>query len=208
MYSFPVACFEEAIRYASTFTSVGAGTLQAMIEIFAQNDDIHFAGALASVLGQEGEQGGFYRVLQQKVPNELPFLTTGTREFLFSWLHGVISTESCPSLDMIDLPVFAPLNLITDPAPETANITFTFDSREGGTPVNPVFINQQNTPIVQPMSVLSSVGTVITAQAEFPYDEYEMNGLTIVVLTNHTGPFVDAQAVANATVFGPAFIVL
>ena len=45
-----------------------------------------------------------------------------------------------------------------------------------------------------------------TFEALFPYDQFEMNGLTIAVLTNSAGPFADVDAVAAATVAGPALI--
>jgi hypothetical protein len=187
------------------------GTEQDIIQIFAENGDVGLVRGLASITGQEGEQEGFYRFLQGKIPNELPFLTTSTREFLFSSLHKVIVSEYCPSLSTISLPTFAALDLISSPVGETTNITFMYDISNtcmDNQSLSAVYINQQNSPIVEPVLVDTTNGSMMTAEAIFPYDEYGLNGLTILALTNTTGPFMNASEVANATVFGPAFIVI
>lgn len=192
------------------FTSVVLGTEQDIIEVFAENGDVGLVRGLASVTGQEGEQEGFYRILQQKIPNELPFLTTCVREFLFTALQNVV-TGSCPSQNMIELSMFSPLTLVTTPAAETSSISFTYDTTAlsmSNQTLSAVFINQQNMPVVETVTIERTDGTITTANALFPYDEHEMNGLTILTLTNCTGPFANADAVANATEFGPAFIVI
>jgi hypothetical protein len=101
--------------------------------------------------------------------------------------------------------------LLSAPAAETAAIRFSFQLHAAcgrNQTLSAVYINQQNLPIVQPITIDSVVGGTITAEALFPYDQNQMNGLTILSLTNSTGPFLSAQAVANATVFGPAFIIV
>jgi hypothetical protein len=80
------------------------------------NDDFGLVRPAASVIGQEGEQNGFYRSMLGKVPSALPFLTTGTREFAFSSLvQTFVVPGSCPNINTIPLPVFAPLTLVTAP---------------------------------------------------------------------------------------------
>jgi hypothetical protein len=69
-----------------------------------------------------------------------------------------------------------------------------------------VYINQQNAPIVETLQNIHTQGDDVTFSANFPYRKNEMNGLTIAVLTSGSGPFTSADAVANATVFGPAII--
>jgi hypothetical protein len=69
-----------------------------------------------------------------------------------------------------------------------------------------VYINQQNLPVVVPIQNAHTSGNEATFQAKFPYAENEMNGLTIAVVTQGSGPFASVDAVANATVFGPAII--
>ena len=83
-YNFPVTTFEDAIALAATFTDVVLGTLQDVQAIFAADGDIGLIPGVGSVIGQEGQQSGFYRELLDKTPSALPFLTTSTREFAFS----------------------------------------------------------------------------------------------------------------------------
>jgi hypothetical protein len=49
--------------------------------------DIGLIRGVASVIGQEGEQNGFFRFKADKIPSAVPFLTTSTREFAFSTLN-------------------------------------------------------------------------------------------------------------------------
>ena len=166
---------------------------------------------IASVIGQEGEQEGFYRILQGKIPNELPFLTTSVRDYAFTAIQRFIIPGSCPDQQNIDLKTFKPLELMSTPAAETANVRFSYQLHPAysqNRTLSAVYINQQNLPIVEPIMIDSMEGGIVTAEALFPYDQNEMNGLTILSLTNSTGPFQNAEAVANATIFGPAFIII
>jgi hypothetical protein len=106
-YNFPTTNFDDAIILASTFTDVALGTLQDVIQIFADNNDNANTRGIASVIGQEGEQEGFYRLLQNKglIPNALPFLTTSTRDFAFSALQAFVIPGSCPNDNLINLKV-------------------------------------------------------------------------------------------------------
>jgi hypothetical protein len=106
-YIFPTTNFDDAIALAATFTDVVLGTLQDVIEIFADNNDNAQTRGVASIVGQEGEQEAFYRLLQNKnlIPNALPFLTTSTRDFAFSALQNFVVKGSCPNEDIINLKV-------------------------------------------------------------------------------------------------------
>ena len=46
----------------------------------------------------------------------------------------------------------------------------------------------------------------MTFSANFPYDQFVMNGLTLANEVHGAGPFSSASAVANSTVYGPALI--
>jgi hypothetical protein len=96
-YAFGVDNFDDAIALAAKFTDVVLGTLQDLILIFADNNDDGATAAVASVVGQEGEQEGFYRLLQNKglIPNALPFLTRSTRDFAFSAINQDFVVGSC-----------------------------------------------------------------------------------------------------------------
>jgi hypothetical protein len=141
----------------------------------------------------------------------LPFLTASTREFALSALsQNFIVPGSCPVLTTIGIEIFQPLTLLTPPSASSQPIRLSFP---GPAPANInnlrfVLINQQNVPLVETFNVISSTPTVVTIEALFPFDEHLLNGLTIAAITNSTGPFANAQAAANATVFGPAFIIV
>lgn len=210
-YSFPVSSFDDAIRFASLFTSIVLGAQQDLARIFANNSDADLVGLMASIIGQEGEQEGFYRLLQGKLPNELPFLTTVTRGFLFTALQRVIVPGSCANPEGVNLTAYVPLELVTMPVAESSNITIKYDVGDPcatNTSLSAVYLNQQNLPLVQNVVHRSVQGNMVTAEVFFPYDEYRMNGLTVLALTNTTGPFVDATEVQNVTVFGPAFFIV
>lgn len=212
------------------------GTLQDVIEIFAINNDHGLTRGVASVVGQEGEQDGFFRLLQKKVPSQLPFLTTSTRDFAFSSLEqGVL--VSCPNDSILKekLKVFGVLNLLTkEVAAKDQTLKFSFDlksldasnvagfvneSNKNWTMYNNgsysnydwnkaslVYINQQNIPVVEPLQKVEVSGMSVSFEAFFPYTKNLMNGLTIAAVTKCHGPFADASAVANEALFAPAFI--
>jgi hypothetical protein len=239
---FPTTNFEDAITLAATFTDVVLGTLQDVIEIFADNNDNAATRGIASVVGQEGEQEGFYRILQNKglIPSELPFLTTSTRDFAFSALQSFIVPGSCPNeQDLLKgLKIFGVLTLDTKTVQKAdQNLMFSFDiaslaqsnllptsfgssqnsaqwfkgssldlTKVDYSTLSVVYINQQNVPIVEPLLNPKVSGTVVSFNAAFPFEEKLLNGLTIAAITVGSGPFANANAVANATLFGPALI--
>jgi len=222
-YQFPVTNFVEAITLASTFTDVVLGTLQNVETIFGTDGDVGLIQGVASVIGQEGEQNGFYRSILGKNPSALPFLTTSTREFAFSALNqDFVVPGSCPNSNIIDLPIFGALNVLTPPQAHRQNVKFSFDAQieirpELATPqgfaqknyngLSLVYINQQNVPIVKPLQNISIDGNTVTFEADFPFDGVTFgNGLTIAAVTNSAGPFANAAAVAKATLFGPGLI--
>lgn len=109
----------------------------------------------------------------------------------------------------IAVPIFKPLVLQnTDIQATDQQLQFSY-STSGVSNTNGlslVYINQQNLPIVQRLQNVHTSGSEVTFSANFPYQENLMNGLTIAVLARGSGPFPSADAVANATVFGPAII--
>jgi hypothetical protein len=162
-YTFPVSNFEDAIALASKFTDVVVGTLTEVVSLFGEDGDNGLIQGVAAVIGQEGEQNGYYRSLQGNIPSALPFLTSSTREFAFSALNqDFIVPGSCPNANLIDLPIFSPLNVLTSGpnavesktanfsvAANTAAGTTGFASGNSTTSLSLVYINQQNTPVVE-----------------------------------------------------------
>lgn len=209
-YKFPVDDFESAIALAATFTDVVLGTLQDVVERFALGRDVDLAREIASVIGQEGEQQGWFRILQGKIPSELPFLTTSDLNFAFTAIQGFVVPGSCPNIDEIPLRTFEALEILTPPGPHSQNITIQFEDpdNEAEHLLWLTYINQQNLPIVEPIRVISRDGKEVKAEALFPFDDNEMNGLTIAAVTKTDGPFTDASSVAKWTLAGPGLIIV
>jgi Ferritin-like domain len=219
-YKFPVDTFDDAIALAATFTDVVLGTLGNVATLLGANGDSDLIAGVAAVIGQEGEQNGWYRTLQDKIPSALPFLTASTREFAFSALNqDFVVPNSCPSSNfkLIDLPVFGALNVITDSntAAKTKQIQFEIDTSKTPVPTDcdrlfVVYINQQNVPIVGNVEKSTVSNKKITFDASFPFEELSDgtfgNGLTIAALTSTNGPFTSAEDVAAVTLFGPGLI--
>lgn len=209
-YQFPVHDFDSAIALAATFTDLVLGTLQDVVERFALGRDVDLAREIASVIGQEGEQQGWFRNHQGKIPSELPFLTTSDLNFAFTAIQNFVIPGSCPNIAEIPLRTFEPLQVLTPPGPKTQNVTFSF--HEPGNETEQQFwmtyINQQNLPIVEPLHMLNRTGDNVTAKALFPYAENLMNGLTIAAVTKSDGPFGDASTVAKWTLAGPGLIIV
>ncbi len=131
-YKFPTVGVKDAIALAETFTSLVLGTLQDASQGLAKNGDNGPVRAVASVIGQEGEQNGFYRNLLGLKPSQKPFLTTSIAPFAFSALQQFI--VECPySLDNIgNIPIFPPLavksgNNGADVQPRDQTLTFSAD---------------------------------------------------------------------------------
>ena len=242
-YKFNANSFDEAILGASVFTDLVLGTLQDVIERAADNNDNALTRGVASVVGQEGAQEAFYRLLQKKnkIPSELPFLTTSVRDFAFSALEQNVII-SCPNDDILKkkLKVFGVLTLLTsDVQAKDQNLKFSIDVKKLGggssssgsgssygrrstddhaspdkqensnydySKLSLVYINQQNTPIVEKLQNVKQDGSVLTFEAFFPFTDNLLNGLTIAAVTQGASSFTNAQAVADKTLFGPALI--
>jgi hypothetical protein len=158
-----------------------------------------------------------------KVPSELPFLTTGIRDFTFSALQKFIVPNSCPNSNLIQLNIFGQLDLLTQSvAAQDQTLSFSFNpstathtsnaamiqtaSQQGWKNVSLSYINSLNVPVTVPIQNVQVNGNVYTFEASFPYTENLMNGITIAALTAGQGPFASAQDVADATLFGPVYI--
>jgi len=221
-YNFPVTDIEQAITLASTFTDVVLGTLQDVVTLFGEDGDATLIRGVASVIGQEGEQNGFYRNLLNKIPSALPFLTASTRGFAFSALNqDFIVPGSCPNVTAthsdIDLPIFGQLNVDTaNIQPAVQTLDFSFNLPTGGAKpewnsdysgVQLVYINQQNAPTIEKLQNVKLVGNKVTFQANFPFDQALFgNGLTIAAITPAGAAFTDVDSIANVTIFGPGLI--
>jgi hypothetical protein len=221
-YNFPVTNLDDAIALASTFTDVVLGTLQDVATLLGSDGDSGLIRGVASVIGQEGEQNGFYRQLQNKIPSALPFLTASTRDFAFSALNqNFIVPGSCPNFNTIKLKVFGTLTVETkaeDIKPQSETIDFSFKIPSTGlapewksdcSGLDLVYINQQNAPTIAKIQKIDidTHGGKVTISALFPFDAATFgNGLTLVALALTSGDLTTVDGVAAATVFGPGLI--
>lgn len=210
-YSFPVTDFQSAISLAGTFTDLVLGTLQDVNQLFAQNGDAGLVRAISSVIGNEAEQEGFYRLVQKKRVTSQPFLTTATRDFAFTAIQSFTIPGSCPNIGTIPLKTFKPLTVETPQVkPHTQSIKFSFSIKDVGMfdvdKLKIVFINGQNLPIVKGFDDVKMMDDKVMFHAEFPFEEFQMNGLTIAAVTQGPDHFNDADAVGQAALFGPGLI--
>lgn len=129
-YNFPVSNFNQSISLASTFTDVVLGTLPDIQTLFANANDNALIRGVGSVIGQEGEQNGFYRDILGKNPSALPFLTASARDFAFSAIvqNFVVPGSCSSSLDILQrggLTIFDILTVVNPPtAPTNQKVMF------------------------------------------------------------------------------------
>jgi len=203
-YIFPVSNLADALAFATTFTDLVLGTLQTALTAFGMDQDIEFLQLVGSVIGQEGEQVGYFRSTAGKVASELPFLTVGGPSFALSALsQNVIVPGSCPALPA-GIPILPALAV--SPMPKgTETITFTYPgSTYKGYSL--VYINSQNKPLVYPITNAAVSNGKVTFDTVFQHDDNLLNGLTIAAIVKGSGPFATAADVASAAVAGPALI--
>lgn len=226
-YNFPVNSFTDAIGLASKFTDVVLSTLPDIQTVFANSTDNGLIRGVGSVIGQEGEQNGFYRQILKKIPSQLPFLTGGARDFAFSAIiQGFTVPGSCPSQTLLENGVnggqglieFGVLNILTkDLSLEDVTAQFSVQTLDAANTKSyydmhksdklyVTYINQQNAPVSVPVEEMSFSGNAIDFKASFPGKTHDLNGLTIAAVTMSSGPFTDPDSVANDTAFGPGLI--
>lgn len=214
-YVAPVSNFQDAIAVASQFTDVVLGTLGDVVTHFGENGDSGLIRGVASVIGQEGEQDGYYRSLLGKIPSANAFLTASAREFAFNAINqNFVVPGSCPNANTINFPTYGVLSLETPAAQITAqDTTLSFSipvegvwsQYPNGQGLSLVLINQQNVPINQTLAITGVSDGQVQFTANFPFAENSLFGLTIAVVAAGEG-LTDIGTVAENTVFGPAFI--
>ncbi|KAL4819528.1 hypothetical protein BDW67DRAFT_181862 [Aspergillus spinulosporus] len=210
-YWFPVSNIDEAIALATTFTSHSLATLQDITERFATHGDAALARIMTGIIGTKGAQQGWFRTFQDKYPSEVPTLTTSNVDFAFTWANNFALPGTCPNLGDIKLRIFEPLEIMTDPEPRTHKIQVSWSHGPDESKENLLwiaYINQQNVPVVAPLQVVACDGYKSTADVVVPFDDFLMNGLTVMAVVNRRGPFANAEAVARATVYGPALFIV
>ncbi|KAK3695720.1 hypothetical protein B0T22DRAFT_534506 [Podospora appendiculata] len=221
-YRFPSSTVYEAIALAEKFTALVLGTLQDASQLFAKNGDFGPVRSVASSIGQEGEQEGFYRILLAKKPSEKPFLTTSVAAFAYSALQGFVVPGSCAfSLSSIDLPVFPALSVVSGSAgaavePRDQLLSFTADltgveaakkfvGLTNGQGLWVTYFSGQLLPISVPVVNVRWAGAVVSFDAAFPFAANVMQGLSVAALTT-AGSFAAPGDVVGATLAAPGLI--
>ncbi|PTB63206.1 hypothetical protein BBK36DRAFT_1136406 [Trichoderma citrinoviride] len=221
-YRFPVTNIHDAIAVAEAFTAVVMGTLQDVSQAAAAAGDAGIVRGVASVIGQEGEQNGFYRTLLGAVPSEKPFLTTNVGPFAYSFLNNnFIVPNSCPfDVNALGVPIFTQLSVEGGSAalnvrPEDQWLNYSADlssvknaakfSNGNGEGLFVTYFSGQLVPFSVPVKDFKWNGGKVTFKAFFPFEENIMFGLSIASLTDG-GNFTNPDAVPAATLAAPAII--
>ncbi|OAA56313.1 sexual development protein [Niveomyces insectorum RCEF 264] len=221
-YKFPTTDLPAALALAETFTSLVLGTLQDASQILATNGDAGPVRAVASVIGQEGEQNGFYRSLLNRKPSQKPFLTTSVGAFAFSALQEFV--VSCPfPISQIPIPVFPPLTVVSgsggaDISAQDQLLAFTADLTSVATAAGPytsrtgndtglyvTYLTGQDTPASVPVLNAQWTDHVLSFDANFPFTELVMDGFTIAALTTGAN-FTSPDAIPAATLAAPGLL--
>ncbi|OAA57332.1 late sexual development protein [Cordyceps fumosorosea ARSEF 2679] len=220
-YQFPTSDLPGAIHLAETLTAVVLGALQGANVAFAKEGLTVPIQLISSVIGQEGEQNGFYRHLIKQVPSESPFLTAVPAGFAFSALQAFVVPGSCPyPLSNIDLPILAPLAVNGGPIaaiePKDQRLSFSADltgvknctAYMGGDTADKLWLTYatgQQKPISVPIDKVKWTDKKIEFEADFPFEKNVMMGFSHAALT--TGKdFQTVDDVVCATLAAPAII--
>ncbi|KAM3498522.1 hypothetical protein MY10362_008161 [Beauveria mimosiformis] len=201
-YQFPTTDLAGAISLAETFTAIVLGALQGANIAFAKENLTVPIQLISSVIGQEGEQNGFYRHLIKQVPSESPFLTPVPAPFAFSALQLFVIPGSCPfPLANIDLPILPTLAVNGGPVaviePRDQRLSFSADLTDAE--------NSKTNPISVPITNLKWNGAELTFDADFPFEENVMMGFSHAALTT-AKDFESVDDIVSATIAAPAII--
>ncbi|KAH6989754.1 hypothetical protein BKA56DRAFT_475710 [Ilyonectria sp. MPI-CAGE-AT-0026] len=218
-YQFPVNKLDDAIFLAETFTAVVLGALQDANVIFSSEGLPEIVRLVSSVIGQEGEQNGFYRIHLGEIPSESPFLTTVPAAFAWSALQLFVVPGSCSyDIKKIPLPIFPSLLVNGGPIAKVApkDQTLKFEANlKGSKSAKNYYGKSENLYITYttgqqlPISVKAENvrwnKNKVTLEAKFPYKENVMAGFSHAALT--TGKdFASADAVVGKTLAAPGVI--
>lgn len=235
-YDFPVTSFKNAILFAQVFTDLALGTIPIIQLLFSRE-----AGAasrnvltLGAILGQEGQQDGFFRGTQRKTPSAAPFLTGASASIAAKVLEKLTVKDSCPqpisdlgfgtlpSLSIDDeagttaepaWPNFISINpRSTKPSPQQNRLSFTVVGLPQSAEFNPsiTYISGQNEPYSVNAFITNPVNGVNASDvrhfiANSPAGA-QSNGLTIALFTRGLGPFDTIEQALAVTNAGPALI--
>lgn len=189
-YQFPVDNLKDAILLAGTFTDVVLGALQDANVIFSKEGAPEVVRLISSVIGQEGEQNGFYRLYLDQVPSESPFLTTVPAAFAWSALQAFVVPGSCTEdISQIKLPIFPGLMVnggaiaVLEPKDQTLSFSATLDKSHSGEDLYVTYTTGQQLPYSVKAENVKWDGASVTLDANFPFFELVASGFSHAALT-------------------------
>lgn len=189
------------------------GTLQDVVQALAQNGDDGLARILASIIGQEGEQNGAFRLLTDILPAEKPFLTTSIGAYAWSALQGFL--DKCPfDINAIPLPIFPPLNVLDAVKQQDQEVMYSADLGKYGKDYTSklnqknlfiTYLAGQQVPISVPVKKFTVRGTGVEITADFPWSTNVLDGFIIAALTSSSS-FAGPDDLTAKTLAGPGLI--
>lgn len=208
-YAFPVNTLLEALDFAGLFTSVVLGALQSVSVDASNVKSPGLVQTIASIIGQEGEQTGFYRAVNGRVASASPFLTNVAGQFAY---NALLQNVIVPGSDTNNVPIphYDALTLACAAQPKDSVLDFALVSKTAPTAANYITYNSgQNIPVSEPITNIKSVGAgKYTFQAKFPFTSKGFaNGITIAALTKGKD-YANSSATAAGTTAGPGLIYL
>lgn len=211
-YMFPTTDFLSAIALADLFTEVVLGTLQSVLTQFSTDDDNtrSLVALFGSIIGQEAEQVGGYRMIEGRIPSSAPFLTTSTGELAFNAIaQNFIVPGSCDAVfETIGVPMLSTLAVVGD-MPGDYNQTVTYTTSCVNTTAGVDFlayITGQNSPVIVPITDVQVNGDMATFSASLPFANGFAKGLTIAAIVNTDTGLATAADVTAAAFAGPGLI--
>lgn len=139
-------------------------------------------------------------------------MTRSAGQFAFSVLNqDFVVPGSCPPVDNVlfdAIPILGALTVDTENIQaKDQTLTFTVESNSTDfAGYSLVLVNQQNLPVVEKITNVTSSNGCITFEAFFPGADLIMDGLTIAAVTKSAGPFTSVPDVAADSLFGPGLI--
>ncbi|KAJ3490065.1 hypothetical protein NLG97_g5857 [Lecanicillium saksenae] len=184
-YMFPTTNLTQAANIAETFTAVVLGALRGANVLFAKENVSVPIQLISSVIGQEGEQNGYYRQVLKEAPLPIfpPLMTNG---------------QPVAALEAKD----QKLSFSADLSKSEAAKRYTGSDGEY---LFLIYTTGQRKPVPMEISNVKWDGMMTNFEAEFPFTENVMNGFSHAALT--TGNvFESADDLTHCTLAGPGII--
>ena len=174
----------------------------------------------SSIIGQEGEQNGAYRLYLDRVPSSSPFLTPVPASFAWSALQLFTLPDSCNySLSKVNLTIFPPLAVnggpiaVLKPKDQvlslSANLTSSKMAKEyvgkDGKGLYATFVSGAQLPASVAARNVKWENSTITFEATFPYKKLVAHGFSHVSLTTMSN-ISDVDSVPDYTLAAPGVI--